>query len=153
MAKYLRARDNRMRSLGTSSHLPVKTDRHVGENIGSDGDVRNGLDQRAHEATEWPWTLRDHVEAIERYVEQCVENISAGEIDEKVVRRRSHAAMGENDPDDNGIAARGQQHHRAEQEEKGELDMRIRGDACGNHRERLTCVKRGRTGDTSSSPE
>ena len=113
-----------MRAVDTSSHLPVKADRHVGENVGSDGDVRNGLHQRAHEAAERPRTLRDHVEAIERDVEQCVEHIGTGEIDEKVVRRRSHAPMGENDPDDNGVAAHGQKDHRGEQEEKDALDKR-----------------------------
>ena len=83
------------------------------------------LNPRTHELAERPFDLRDHEIAVEGYVEEGVEDVGVGQIDEKVVRRCSHTLMSEDNPDDDTVPAGGQEDDETEQQEKGELGTRL----------------------------
>lgn len=105
------------------SSLPVDADRHVGENVRSDGNMRHSLHQRTHESSERPHRLGDHVIAVEGNVEQRVEYVGVGQIDQEVVRRRAHTTVGEDDPDDDAVAAHSEQNDDGEQKQEDALEL------------------------------
>ena len=86
--------------------------------------MRDSLHAGTREVSERPGNLSDHVKAVEGNIEHRIENISIGKINKKVIRRCSHPAMSENDPDDDTISTEGQKNNHGKEEEKGDLDHR-----------------------------
>jgi hypothetical protein len=69
--------------------------------------------------------LSDHVVAIERNVEHCIENVGIGKVNKEVIGGRSHAAMGEDNPNDNTVSTNGQNDNNSEEKQKDELERRL----------------------------
>lgn len=76
---------------------------------------------RTHEVSEWPRALRDHVVAIEWDIERSIENVGIGEINKKVIGRRSHSTMRKNNPYNNTVATGSQQNDHGKEEQVDEL--------------------------------
>lgn len=83
--------------------LPIQTDGDVRQNIGSDWNMWYSLNAWAHEITEWPRYLSDHVVTIERNVDQSVQYIGIRQIDKKIIRGCSHTTVSKNNPNDHTI--------------------------------------------------
>ena len=120
--------------------------------------MRDCLHPRAHEIAERPFDLSDHEIAVEGNIEESVEDVGVGKIDEKVVRWRSHALMSKNNPDDDTIAACGQQDDETEQEHEDELEQRDNRPSsthcsAGVRVWQLTCTVNGRADEGSSCDE